>query len=65
MKTTEPHFHSPIRSDLDVAIDLAWHRHAHATDPIVQARYSRELNDLIRQRAAGAQAPAPVASDAR
>lgn len=64
---TEPHFHQPIRSDLDVAIDLAWHRMKHASDPVVVERYAREHSDLLNQRAAllqaqGAARPAEAAA---
>jgi hypothetical protein len=48
----EPHFHNPIRTDLDVAIDLAWHRARSAEDdPQIAERWWREHNELLRQRA--------------
>lgn len=42
----------PERTPLDLQIDRAWRRAAHATDPELIVRYQREHNELVEQRAA-------------
>lgn len=39
------------RADLDVRIDDAWHRMMFATDPDIEARYRREYEALVAERA--------------